>query len=388
MARSQFRSSEEHTYNTIQTNKKYPFSIEDSIKKAKYKGFFGFGIEKAISFITLFSLISVPVSAEASFFGFFSASETQASEVDLDNSQNMDILDPSFTVDTGTEGDPVPTEGGALIPEIGPLGTPLDIEDFPSTGDITIYTVRDGDSISEIAKMFDVSVNTILWANDMPKGSALKKGQVLTILPVTGIKHTVKKGDTLKKIATLYKGDLEDIASYNGFSTNESLAVGSVVIIPDGEMTPPVKSTTSSSSTKSSKTKERTFGTNYPAYNGTLIRPIKGGIRTQGLHARNGVDIGAKTGTPIYAASSGKVIIADGSGYNGGFGLYVVVDHGGGVQTLYAHMSRVAATVGDTVSQGELIGYVGNTGRSTGPHLHFEVHGAKNPIGDNPRYGL
>lgn len=339
-----------------------------------------------LGFVIISSFVLVPMHVSASIFSFLNPEETEASQVFSDNSQSMDVLDPNMTLVESVESEPLSVEGGALVPEIGPLGTPLDIADLPATGEITTYTVRDGDTVSEVAEMFGVSSNTILWANDMPKGSALKKGQVLTILPVTGIRHIVKKGDSIRKIATLYKGDVEDIASFNGISPDESITVGTEIIIPDGEMTPP--KATAATSTSTTKKKERTFGTSFPEYNGTLIRPIKGGIRTQGLHARNGVDIGAKTGTPIYAAASGRVIVADASGYNGGFGLYVVVDHGGGVKTLYAHMSKVGTTVGASVSQGEIIGYVGNTGRSTGPHLHYEVHGAKNPLGTNPRYGL
>ncbi len=348
--------------------------------------------KKIASAVVVLGLISMPLSADASIFSFLDTKTTEASETLTENSQNMDILDPSQALEISVQSDMVPVEGGALVAEMGPLGTPLDIIDIPTqSGEITTYTVRPGDSLSEIAKMFGISTNTILWANDMSKGSSVRVGQVLTILPVIGIQHTVKKGDTIKKIATLYKGDVDDIASYNGISPDEALVVGTKIIIPDGEMTPApsaTKSTTSSKSGSSAK-KERTFGTGYGDFSGgTLIRPVKGGIRTQGLHARNGVDIGAPTGTPIYAAASGRVIIADGVGYNGGFGSYVVIDHGSGVQTLYAHMSRVGTSFGASVSQGELIGYVGNTGRSTGPHLHYEVHGAKNPIGTNPRYGL
>ncbi len=366
---------------------KNPYFSSENIDKGKNRASLANKNRTMSLFFAFVLCAALPMNAVASVLSIF-VSQSEASEYYFDNSQNMAILDPETVIEESKESiaQDFSVEGGALVPEVGPLGTTLDIIDLPSIDEITTYTVRDGDSISEIAEMFGVSSNTILWANDLPKGASLKKGQVLTILPVTGIRHTVKKGDTIKKIASLYKGDVDDIASFNGIAPDEILVVGSVVIIPDGEMTPVEKKVTT---TSSSSKKEKTYGTNFPEFSGgAFIRPIKGGIRTQGLHARNGVDIGAKTGTPIYAAAGGRVIVADGVGYNGGFGSYVVIDHGGGVKTLYAHMSRVGTSVGASVSQGELIGYVGNTGRSTGPHLHFEVHGAKNPLGTNPRYGL
>jgi murein DD-endopeptidase MepM/ murein hydrolase activator NlpD len=110
------------------------------------------------------------------------------------------------------------------------------------------------------------------------------------------------------------------------------------------------------------------------------MRPLTGGIKTQGIHGYNGVDIGASTGTPILAAAGGEVIISRAEGWNGGYGIYVVIRHDNGTQTLYAHMSQDIVSVGQRVSQGEVIGYVGNTGRSSGPHLHFEIRGATNPF--------
>ena len=103
------------------------------------------------------------------------------------------------------------------------------------------------------------------------------------------------------------------------------------------------------------------------------------GRRSQGIHGYNGVDIAAPAGTPIVASASGDVIIARSAGWNGGYGNYIVIKHDNGTQTLYAHMSSLAVS-GGTVEKGELIGYVGISGRATGYHLHFEVRGAKNPL--------
>ena len=111
-----------------------------------------------------------------------------------------------------------------------------------------------------------------------------------------------------------------------------------------------------------------------------MVRPLVGGRKTQGIHGNNGIDIGAPSGTSVVASASGRVILTRTSGYNGGYGLMIVIDHGNGVQTLYAHLKAVYINSGQTVTQGQVIGEVGNTGRSSGAHLHFEVRGAKNPF--------
>ncbi len=154
----------------------------------------------------------------------------------------------------------------------------------------------------------------------------------------------------------------------------DKLAVGTVLIIPDGE----VRATVSSSPKNPSTGKVRSSGG--PLYTGYYMRPIEGGVRSQGLHGYNAVDLAAPVGTDIRAAASGVVIIARSSGYNGGYGSYVVISHPNGTQTLYGHMSKVLIVQGATISQGDLIGNVGNSGKSTGPHVHFEIRGATNPF--------
>jgi murein DD-endopeptidase MepM/ murein hydrolase activator NlpD len=230
---------------------------------------------------------------------------------------------------------------------------------------ISVYIVRDGDTLSQIAKMFSVSVNTIIWANDIARGS-ITPGQELIILPVSGIRHAVVKGETLQSIVKKHGGDLEEVLQFNNLSENVVLAVGDEIIIPDGEATAPTKAATSIASK--------------PSTAGFYVRPISGGRRTQGIHGHNGIDIAASVGTPIYASAAGKVIVSRSSGYNGGYGNYVVISHSNGTQTLYAHLNSTAVAQGVSVVQGQVIGYLGNTGRSTGPHLHFEVRGAKNPF--------
>jgi LysM repeat protein len=282
--------------------------------------------------------------------------------------------------------DPNPAKGGgditavdgALVPESGPSGTLADIQDKKPTSDqISIYVVRNGDTLSQIAHMFGVSSNTILWSNDLKSAQDIHPGDTLVILPVTGVEYTVKKGDTVAGIAKKFSADSGDILSFNNIDT---LTVGDTIIIPNGVEAPaPVAK---SSKKGSSKTYEPLIrGYSGPVLDGYFIRPLVGGIKTQGLHGYNGVDIGTPVGTPIMAAAGGTVIIAKSSGYNGGYGEYVVIQHPNGTQTVYGHLSAVYVSPGQHVEQGEVIGHSGNTGKSTGPHLHFEVRGAVNPLG-------
>jgi len=274
------------------------------------------------------------------------------------------VLNPTFNPSSG--GGDIVVLGGALLPETGPNGDDAG-KSKPTSDQISLYIVREGDSLSQIAQMFNVSVNTIVWGNNL-RGTTITPGQTLVILPVSGIRHTVKSGDTLAKIAKEYKGDLDEIVQYNDISANTVLSVGSVIIVPDGEMVVPIVSSGST----------LVKATSYPVYNGYYIKPVNG-VKSQGLHGYNAVDIAAPSGTRIVAAASGVVIISRATGWNGGYGTYVVISHNNGTQTLYSHMSADIVSVGDVVSQGQVIGYVGSTGRSTGAHLHFEVRGAKNP---------
>jgi len=292
--------------------------------------------------------------------------------LEMGNSQTMTLLEGYLNINpTGTGGaeiaivDQVALEsngsGNEVFIDLGKSGT----------GEISVYVVRKGDTLGEIAKMFGVSTNTILWANNI-KASAIKEGQELVILPISGVRHTVKSGDTLKSLATKYKADLEDILLYNDLASNTKIKVGDVIIIPNGVI--------SATQVSRAKTSRSQISQNYPVYAGYYLRPIVGGRKSQGLHGNNGVDLAAPKGTPILASAEGKVIVSRASGYNGGYGLYVVISHANGTQTLYAHMSKNNVVNGQHVDQGQVIGAVGSTGRSTGPHIHFEVRGAKNPF--------
>jgi LysM repeat protein len=304
--------------------------------------------------------------------------EKVADEETLATSQTMALFKPTVVEGSSTNGasQDQDLEQDSLQAVSGPLRVSTEDIDFPTTDAVSVYEVKKGDTIQDVAKLFDVSVNTIMWANNL-KSRVITQGDTLIILPITGIKHTVKKGDTLASVAKKYRADDQDIASYNGLSENAVLAVGETIIVPDGEIDI-VKTTTKP---KNISRKPRILNTySYTAPSGFLIRPISGGRKTQGIHGHNGVDLASSIGTPVMAAADGKVIVAKLGGYNGGYGNLIIISHDKGIQTVYGHLNAIYITQGQTVSQGQTIGELGNTGKSTGPHLHFEVRGAKNPF--------
>lgn len=272
-------------------------------------------------------------------------------------------------------GDVTIVDDSALLPDEGPSGAGADIV-RPKNSTISIYVVREGDTLSHIAEMFDVTVNTIVWANDLKRGSPLKIGQTLTILPITGVRYTVKKGDTLASIAKDLHADPGEIIAYNDLPS-DVLAAGDQIIVPNGEIAAPPAPVAA----PRTATARATTNAGSVSYSGYFMRPLVGGVRTQGVHGYNGVDLGAALGTPFMSSAAGEVIVARATGWNGGYGQYIVIRHDNGTQTLYAHASQIIVGVGQRVVQGQVIGYVGNTGRSTGPHLHFEIRGGpRNPF--------
>ncbi len=420
------------------------------------------GSSKSPSFITRFKksagivplaliLLASTFSAGQAEAGVFSLFRTVSGKTSTENSptvQKMRILEAIFSPTLNGQGGPdIIMDESALISNNSPLiddSASIYVPDVPVDyqGDsaIRIYVVKSGDTISTIAGKFDVSVNTIVWANSLDRRQALKVGDKLTILPVSGIQYTVRKGDTVSGIASRYGAEISDIRDYND-KTDSTLVVGEKIIIPGVELTPakpPVvaKAATNAAANTADKkvmlaepVVEKTIAPKVvivpapvvvpnvpptivptvvpiqaeihidavtpiaePVF-GTLVRPKtnKGdsssfirpladgvGVISQYMHDKWAVDIAAPIGTPIHAAAAGTVILVKPTGYNGGYGKYVAIEHDGGIQTLYAHMSQTKVDVGDVVTQGQTIGLVGSTGKSTGPHVHYEVRGAPN----------
>jgi LysM repeat protein len=326
--------------------------------------------------------ISIPIVAQAGLFSFITASfsTTSAQERTEFNPtvQNMALLQAALNWD------PNPSKGGgeinivngmALSADTGPTFWFSDGKSGANGGQISMYVVREGDSLSQIASMFNVTTNTIIWANDI--NGHIKEGQTLIILPMTGVRHIVVAGDTISSIAKKYGGDEVEILAYNKLSANSALSVGDLIDIPDGEIKTPTVAARSGSTGGSTAT----AGIQGTISQGYYMRPIRGGVRTQGIHGFNAVDLAAPAGTPIFASASGEVIISRNSGWNGGYGNYIVISHPNGTQTLYSHNSQNIVSVGQWVVQGQVIGYVGSSGLSTGPHLHFEIRGGpRNPF--------
>jgi LysM repeat protein len=290
-------------------------------------------------------------------------------ELNINNINLLQSTNNPEQKETSTASDKSIIEGYAVTNENNSLEGSFDDEENTSD-QISLYTVRQGDTVSLVAKMFGVTSNTIYWANDLKVGSKLSPDQVIVILPITGIKYTVKKGDHVEDLAKKFKSDAGEIISFNGIDSEVGLTVGQEIIIPDAELEAPKTST--------SKTKNTASKTN--SLSSYFKRPVNGGVRSQGVHGHNGIDIAAAGGTPILAAAGGTVIISKGSGWNGGYGNYIVIKHPNGTQTLYGHMSTTLVSAGAQVNKGQQIGKMGSTGRSTGNHLHFEVRGGRNPF--------
>jgi len=332
-----------------------------------------------ISFLIIANLFFIPTLAQAKVVSFLldlfssQAASAQGEMIIETSSQNMDLPEPAnnFNPIINTRSEIMIDGGIALLSESGPSNLAPETTPASSKDQISVYIVRSGDNLAKIAKMFDVTVDTILWSNDLNSKSVIKVGQTLVILPMSGVMHTVVSGDTLSKIAKKYGGDVGEISSYNDLKSDSKLAIGDILMIPEGRI---------SGSNTTSAPSRVSISSSGPTYEGYYIKPFVGGRRTQGIHGYNAVDYGMPIGNELYAAAAGTILISRDSGWNGGYGNYVVIKHPNGTQTVYGHMSKVFVSVGQKVTQGQTIGQSGNTGNSTGPHLHFEIRGAKNPF--------
>lgn len=231
------------------------------------------------------------------------------------------------------------------------------------------YTIAAGDTVGQIAAKFGVSEDTIYWENNITPKTLLKPGEKLRILPVTGVKHTVSRGETVQSIAKKYDSSSQAIVDwpYNTFVNDEifELAVGQILIIPDGVKPDEVQVNPRPSIAR------LTPDAGSITASGNWVWPAAGRI-TQGFAwYHKGLDIANKEGPPVVAADSGRVIAVLSTRY--GYGNHVIIDHGNGFQTLYAHLSSFRVEQGQNVAKGSVIGIMGSTGRSTGTHLHFEI---------------
>ncbi|MEK7519384.1 MAG: M23 family metallopeptidase [Patescibacteria group bacterium] len=239
------------------------------------------------------------------------------------------------------------------------------------------YTLREDDTLVSVAEKFGISLETLIWANNLTKKSKLKSGQALIILPVSGILHYVKKGETLSQIAKNYKSDIGKIVAFNELESEGDIYIGDILIIPDGIMPPPSK--------KQQKFVNPSSPNQISLPSSYFILPLASPYTiSQGLHWYNAVDLthpgGNSCGRPVFAAAGGEIVRAKAGGWNAGAGNSISVIHPNQVVTAYYHLGSVLVQSGQIVSAGEQIGTIGNTGKTTGCHLHFEVKGASNPF--------
>lgn len=244
------------------------------------------------------------------------------------------------------------------------------ISELPK-GETTEYRVVEGDTVSSIAQKFGVTIDTIMWENSLKSVDAIKVKQILRILPVTGVKYKVKRGETIYSIAKAHQVDAQNIIDYpfNTFSNDETFALsaGQELIIPDGIKPKEIILDTKKYASKTVAPIPGVVG------EGNFMWPTSGYISQKFYWYHRAVDIANPSNPTIVAAQGGTVVSAGWNG--GGYGNFVVIDHGNGYKTLYAHMlnNSMVVKAGQVVKQGQKLGLMGSTGRSTGTHLHFEI---------------
>ncbi|NCN82962.1 MAG: peptidoglycan DD-metalloendopeptidase family protein [Candidatus Pacebacteria bacterium] len=241
-------------------------------------------------------------------------------------------------------------------------------------GEVLLHSVVEGETLSSIAERYGLQVNTLLWENDLTEKSKLQPGQELRILPVDGIRHKVARGETIYSIGKKYGlegSEVQVLVDYpfNDFLNDETfeLATGQFLVVPNG-----VRVAVSSTGIRQTTTARLTPDAGSVTAFGSFVWPAAGRITQSYSFYHKAIDIANGSGGPIVAADSGVVTQAgwlDGFGY----GNRIMVDHGNGSQTLYAHLSVIQVQPGQRVNRGDVIGQMGNTGRSTGTHLHFEI---------------
>jgi murein DD-endopeptidase MepM/ murein hydrolase activator NlpD len=290
----------------------------------------------------------------------------------------------------------------APSPNLGTIVLPAFLEVFPEQGinrrtylhtniptrprtNVIEYTVATGDSVFGIAKSFNLHPETILWANyDLLNDSPdmLNPGMELNVPPVDGVYYQWQEGDSFESVAAKFDAKVEDILSWEGNNfdlTNPKVDPGAWIMVPNGhrEFKPwvvPTIARAHSGVLKSVLGPGACEGNYEGAYgSGAFAWPTASHVLSGNDYwsGHLGIDIAGYLGDGIFAADSGVVVFAGWA--NGGYGNMVMIDHGNGYQTLYAHMSVVTASCGQSVYTGTYIGAIGSTGNSTGPHLHFEV---------------
>ena len=317
--------------------------------------------------INFFAVIGlVALAAGIIFVTDYNVSHTKSITLHAEDSFDIDSLDKlmkNFALEISSEVDEngliTGSEGAGLALAAGLLSQPIEYQ---------TYKVKSGDTISGIAKKFGLTnISTLISINDIGNVRQLGAGQKLKIPSIDGIVYTVKAGDSLQKIASTNNIRLENLLDVNEL-TSETLTPGQQLFLPGVGL--------------DQKTLQSRMGE-------LFILPISASFRWSSPYGwradpftgvrsfHTGTDMACPEGTPILAAMSGKISEV---GNNRTYGNYIIINHGNGYQTVYAHMSKTIAKKGQWVTQGSKIGLVGSTGYSTGPHLHFMVYKNGNRI--------
>lgn len=278
--------------------------------------------------------------------------------------------------------------GNAVVGPLNPLaGEASEGEAPPAPAKKpTIYTVEQGDTLGSIASHFNIDLDTLRASNGIGSSDIINPGDHLTILPTKGVLHTVASGDTVSALAKKYQVDATEIIAYNELDEEASLSLGQKLIIPGGKI-PARRLADSTPSTPQPPDEQPTDETTPPPPPATNVSegwfwPTTTKHLSQYFrYGHTGIDIDNRARPAIYAAQPGTVEF---TGWLGGYGKLIIVSHGNGLQTYYAHLDQIHVTKGQEVGKGSAIGKMGSTGRSSGPHLHFEVrrHGRPiNPLG-------
>jgi murein DD-endopeptidase MepM/ murein hydrolase activator NlpD len=242
------------------------------------------------------------------------------------------------------------------------------------------YTVSRGDSLFGIAADYNIKPETLFWANsEVFSGSpdSLKPGDVLLIPPVDGVFYKWQEGDTIESVAAEFEIEPDVILNWPGNNidlTDPQIPVGTAILLPGAERTdqPLFIQTVTVANTAAGQACGGGFlGRGYFTWP-TALHTISGYNYGEGGSHR-GIDISAQEGTPIYAADNGVVTMANLGGWNYGYGNVIQIDHGNGFVTIYAHLSNILVAPCTPVLAGSQIGAAGNTGNSSGTHLHFEI---------------
>ena len=250
--------------------------------------------------------------------------------------------------------------------------------------DYAIHTVEQGETLSTIAAKYGLKTETLMWENNIGNANMVVVGQKLVVPPVDGISYTAKSGDALDSLAKKYNISVDAIIAQNNLTSN-TLVTGQHLFLPNAKPIIPAKPTTIAKSSTKSGSKTLYDSNDGPVGAKPFIFPSNGSI-TQGFRAGHyAVDIASRDKPAVWAAGSGTVVKASSGTWGGGYGNHIIIDHGDGLQTLYAHLDHLTVNEGDYVEQGQAIGQMGNTGRvygATGIHLHFEV--IKNGVKQSP----